>query len=277
MASDGKWYPPELHPFAPTSSSTPGAPGSPSATNNPWGYPQQHIYGQQTAFSAGGGPGVPWVPEQQRSPRARPAVIAITVVVVLALLSIAAPAVGHVVRELSKDTASVPSADQIPVTSTPPTSLAGQELNTQGLDENADWSALVSQVEKASTVSFGAVYGPYPPTELPTTQTFMVVAAEPTGGIGDIPNEVSTQVSGVKTAMGNYPGAQFATLSARPSVFDGQIECVSVTITNGVVGLCLWMNAVDLVELVTFSGDLIAVSSMSTQVITELQDHSTTA
>jgi putative methionine-R-sulfoxide reductase with GAF domain len=66
-------------------------------------------------------------------------------------------------------------------------------------------------------------------------------------------------------------------LSARPSVFDGQIECVSVTITNGVVGHCLWMNAVDLVELVTFSGDLIAVSSMSTQVITELQDHSTTA
>ena len=64
---------------------------------------------------------------------------------------------------------------------------------------------------------------------------------------------------------------------AAPSVLDGQIECVSVTLPNGDVGECVWMNESDFVELVTFSGDLQTVSGLTQQVITELHNHSVPA
>jgi hypothetical protein len=276
LASDGKWYPPELHPFVPVSQPGFGVPVVPVASvasGGPWASPQQQVAGYQaTPFLTAGPPSYFGQPEQKRTSRARPAAIALGVVGALVLLAVAAPFAGHVIGELTDHAA--PPADQIPITSTPPISLGGQQLSPQALGENAPWSSTAAQIAKDSTVSFGGVYGAYPPQQLPTVQTFMVIAAEPTGGVGDIPNAMSQAMNGIQSVTTKYPGAQITRLPAAPSVLDGQIECVSVTLPNGDVGECVWMNESDFVELVTFSGDLQTVSGLTQQVITELHDHS---
>jgi hypothetical protein len=270
LASDGKWYPPELHPFVPVSQPGFGVPGGPGG---PWASPQPQVAGYQaTPFLTAGPPSYLGPPDQKRTSRARPAAIALGVVGALVLLAVAAPFAGHAISELSNHAA--PPADQIPITSAPPMSLGGQLLSPQALGENAPWSSSAAQIAKSSTVSFGGVYGAYPPQQLPTVQTFMVIAAEPTGGIGDIPDAMSQAMNGIQGVISKYPGAQITNLPIRPSVLDGQIECNSLTLSNGDVGECVWMNESDVVELVTFSGDLHTVSGLTEQVITELHDRS---
>jgi hypothetical protein len=196
--------------------------------------------------------------------------IIIGVVAALVALAIAAPFAGHVVGTLSRHGPTVPAADRIAMPSTPPGTLAGQSANPKGLEENAAWSQVASKMASASTVSFSSVYGSYPPPSLPTTDTFFVVGATPTGGIGDISAEINQQVAGVRSLAASTPGSQFASEPARPSVFGGQLTCVSLTLTKGAVGECLWLSGINVVELVTFSADLPAVGGLTEQIVGEL-------
>ncbi len=201
--------------------------------------------------------------------------IIVGVVATLVALTIAAPFAGHVVGSLSHHTPSVPSGDRIPIPSTPPGTLAGQPADPKGLEENAAWSQLASRMAAASTVSFSSVYGTYPPPSLPTMDTFFVVGSTPTGGIGDITAEINQQIAGVRSLAAGTPGSTFASQPIQPSLYGGQLACVSLTLTKGAVGECLWLSAVNVVELVTFSADLHAVGALTEQVVGELHSGAT--
>jgi hypothetical protein len=272
LASDGKWYGPELHPDAGQAVGIDTLLGD---FGKPRGEPRPGNYSDPSPMLVFPAPQVPvQVVTVQPPKRARPGAILIGLVVALAALSIGAPIAGHVVGSLSRHDPSVPAADDIPVPSSPPESLVGQVESPRGLQENSAWLGLVTKVESASTVSFGAVYGTYPPPAVPTAQTFLAVGAKPTGGIPDIAGTMNREFNGLQSVGQNNPGSTLSSLPLHASVSDGQIECVSVTFPKGAVGECVWMNPTTYIQVGTFTSDLAVVRSMTEQIISELRTSS---
>jgi len=269
LASDGKWYGPELHPDAGQAVGIDTLLGD---FGNPRGEPRPGYDNDPSPVLVFPAPQVPIQAAPVQPPkRARPGAILIGLVVALVVLSIGAPIAGHVVGSLSRHGPSVPAADDIPVPSSPPRSLVGQIESPQGLQENSAWLGVVTKVKSASTMSFGAVYGTYPPPVIPTTQTFLAVAAKPTGGIADIAGTMNREFNGLQSVAQDHPGSTFSTLPLHASVSDGQMECVSVTFPKGAVGECIWMNPTTYVQVATFTNDLDSVRSMTEQIISELR------
>jgi hypothetical protein len=272
LASDGKWYGPELHPDAGQAVGIDTLLGD---FGTPRGEPRPGHDSDPSPVLVFPAPQVPVQAAPVQPPkRARPGAILIGVVVALVALSIGAPIAGHVVGSLSRHGPSVPAADDIRVPPSPPQSLVGQIESPQGLQENSGWLGLVTKVKSASTVSFGAVYGTYPPPTIPTTQTFLAVAAKPTGGIPDIAGTMNREFDGLQSVAQNTHGSTLSSLPLNASVSDGQIECVSVTFPKGAAGECVWMNPTTYIQVATFTSDLAVVRSMTEQIISELRTSS---
>jgi hypothetical protein len=237
-------------------------------SENPWAPPQVTGAGYPTAA-----PYVPWEssPRAEAKPkRVRPLAILIGVGLVLVIASIAAPIAGRVAGTLARHNSSGPPASElVSIPDTPPSTLLGQSANPAGIQENSEWRELTTKAKAASTSAFGSVYGEYPPAGR-TTDTFLVVGAEPDGGIGDVPTELRREVNGAEGAIAKVPGAQVETLPVQTSVLGGSVACVSVTTANGAFGECLWMDSAIVVTVGTFTDDLLAVNSMTQQVVNEL-------
>ena len=272
LASDGKWYAPELHPDAGQAVGTDTLLGD---FGIPRGEPLPVYYSDPSPILVFPAPQVPVQGAAVQPPRrARPGAILIGLVVALVALAIGAPIAGHVVGSLSGHGPPVPAADDIPVPSSPPQSLVGQTESPRGLQENSAWLGVVTKVRAVSTVSFGAVYGTYPPPVIPTTQTFLAIAAKPTGGIADIAGAMNREFNGLRSVAQNNPGSTVSSLPLHASESGGQIECVSVTFPKGAAGECIWMNPTTFIQVGTFTSDLAVVRSMTEQIISELRTSS---
>jgi hypothetical protein len=163
------------------------------------------------------------------------------------------------------------------IPSRPPPSLLGQPANPGALSQNSDWSSLASQVARGSTVSFASVYGPYPVRQLPTTDTFLVVAGEPNGGNRNIPNLMRREMTGVRSSFSGQAGSRVAVGPLRQSVEGGQMQCVSAVVSPAIVGECLWLSPSALVQVVTFTNSLPTVSGMTERIVEELAEGKTAA
>jgi hypothetical protein len=265
LASDGRWYAPELRPAAPP------AP-LPIVGADPWGL-----------SASSGYPVVPQgVPSQWPSAdvapgprRIRPLAIALAVAVVLVATGLAAPFVRHGAVSATPSTVGASPAVTVPVPSTPPDALLGQHPNPLGLEENSTWREVTAKAKAGSRVAFGSVYGAYPPTGLPSTRTFLVVAAEPTGGISDIPEQLRQQINEAQSAVAGVGAGQISTLPVQASILNGELSCVGFTSDGSGFGECLWMDSATVVLLTTFSNDLQVVKSATEQVVEAL--HAPTA
>jgi hypothetical protein len=201
--------------------------------------------------------------------------ITLAVVVVLVVTGLAVPFVRHGSVNVVPSTANVSPSVAVPVPSVPPDTLLGQRANPLGLEENSTWRELTAKAKAGSRVAFGSVYGTYPPVSLPTTQTFLVVAAEPTGGIADIPGQLRQQISQAESAVAGIGAGQLTTSPVQPSVLHGQVSCVGFTLDGNGLGECLWMDSATLVLMTTFSNDLQLLQSRTEQVVDAL--HAPTA
>lgn len=186
---------------------------------------------------------------------------------------IGGPIAGRVVGEMSRRSTVVPPADQVAIPSTAPSSLAGEAVDVSALRENSSWRGVVSSAASESTVSFGAVYGAYPPSSSPTLKTFLVVGAKPIGGTGDLTAQASQMIDSFTAEAAKMRGAATTSLPLRPSILGGSIVCVSLKAPVGMAGECFWENPAVSVQVVTYSTNLVRVSSLTAQVVEELHDH----
>jgi hypothetical protein len=217
---------------------------SPYVAPPPYGAPP---YGAPPSYGYPYGPPpapAPPQPPPKRSRRA--AVIGITLGVAVVTAMVVAALLG------TKPPAPVPTQDRFSIPSTPPDTLAGQPATPEGLQQNTAWNQVVQKVASAAQVSFGSVYGPYPPTTFPTTDTFLAIGAQvdqPQSSDG-LYNEVSTELH---QAASSFPGSQVTMAAQVPSVLGGQIVCGSVATPRFEVGECLWTSPTILVTVATFA------------------------
>ncbi len=205
---------------------------------------------------------------RRRRRRRRLARVTAAVVVVAGVAAAAVALVGKVNRSAG-DSGSAPSGLAVP--STPPPALLGRPANLAALGQNSSWSSLASQVARGSTASFASVYGPYPPQQIPTHGTFLVVAGEVRGGNHDIAGLLRQEVGGVRSSFVHQPGAKVTVGSRQPSVAGGQVQCASADLPRAIVGECLWLDPQALVQVVTFTDDFHTVEGMTTRVVEHLQ------
>jgi hypothetical protein len=236
----------------------------PGATDSPWSNVDPHAFLQLPFPPVDAPPAGGYAIDAAGQPR-RPSrsIVLITIAVVVAVaLAVSLSLQGPSQTGSGRNTITVPS--------TPPAALLGQHANGGALQQNSEWSTLASQVASTSTVSFASVYGPYPPANLPTTDTFLVVAGEPNGGNTDIPSLMHQEMSGVRSSLNGQPGAKVTIGPLQHSVLGGQMQCVSAVVFPAVVGECLWLNPQALVQVVTFNANLGTVGGMTEQVVNEL-------
>lgn len=160
------------------------------------------------------------------------------------------------------------TSNQVTVPSRPPQVLADQQENPAALNQNAALQNLASDLGSRSTVSFAAVYGPFPPPFLPTTDSFFVDAARFQGGANLFRSTEFLTFS--KQLSRQYPGSTFTDMTPQPGIFGGEIVCAGFTTENGGVGECLWYSDLTSVLVTTFSPDVESVMRLTNQVVTDL-------
>jgi hypothetical protein len=217
-------------------------------------------------------------PLEVRTPRkrVRPAAVVIGVAVVVVLMMVLGPIVGGIIGRAKRANSSVRGPDVIAIPSAAPSSIAGYRLHPGLVQQNADWTALASNVAAQSTVSFSGVYGTYPPRFVPSTSTFFIIAARPRYGAGTY-SDMNQEFVDMRASLGTVPGARFTVLPTRPSVLQGLVACAGAVVRGVPVGECWWESHTDFVLLTTLSTDLSADRAFTEQIVMKLRHPTTVA
>lgn len=176
---------------------------------------------------------------------------------------------GRAARRVSATAApTVAASNRVTIPFKAPQILAGQQVNPEALNRNAELQNLASNLAARSTVSFASVYGPFPPSFLPSTDSFFVDAAHFQVGANLFQSTEFLAFS--KQLAGQFPGSTFVDMTPQPGIFGGEIVCAGFsTETNG-VGECLWYSGLTSVLVTTFSPDIESVMRLTNQVVTDL-------
>lgn len=260
LASDGRWYPPELHP---TRLVRPAMPRTAPVAD---GY---RVGPTGTGTSPWPPTAAPGVPERKRL-RAGAVLLgaAGALVGLWALALVFGLVVGLATRPSGRATAGGEGTVHIP--NRAPTTLAGESADPAAISENPAWESLAQRAGENARSSFASVYGNYPPLSMPTTKTFLVVGQDAAGPPHVLGNAYDQLRDGLESTAAGLPGSQVHMLSPA-SLFGGETVCGGLTATTTSVGECFWATPYDLVQVVTFSPSLPAVRQLTERVLTQLE------
>lgn len=215
---------------------------------------------------------LPPQPDRWRLPRLGATItgVAAASVLLIATGAIAGAVARHPIRGAYQQAQLGATIDQVPIPSTPPSSLGGQRANPKAVSRNSQWQTEGANMASRSTVSFISVYGTYPPPSVPTARTFLVVGAKPVGGTGDLKQQAAQLISGTRSLSAKSPGSSVVDIPLQTSVLGGEIVCAGLTGKKGGIGVCVWESPATYVQVTTFTSNLSTVRDLTQRVVTEL-------
>ncbi len=225
--------------------------------------------GAASTFSVGSG-------KEHRRSRRLPLLLVVVVVVAAVCFVFARPIgklVGTLVHGSTTATTIAPSSSTgtFSLPNVNVRTLAGERIDPGAIQADSVWHRLLVRVKATSTpTSFGGIFGPDPLRRIPTTRTFMAIAAEPLDATASSRGLTVRMTSQMQLVKGKIRGAHVAVAPPAPSVFGGSIVCGTAASARTVVGECVWQSPTVAVLVVTFSSDIGAVRRLTERVVLSL-------